>query len=80
MASSAAQQNGWYEAAVLYEAVRLKWFSLAFVGSAEELEQAVLMLQRVASLGFLAVPANRRLAAVYSRHAQLGEAGAATTK
>ena len=64
----ANQWNAWYEAAALYETVRLKWFSLAFAGSAEELEQAVCMLQRVSALGTcLAAPADRRLAAVRAR-------------
>lgn len=74
----ANQWNAWYEAAALYEAVRLKWFSLAFAGSAEELEQAVRMLQRVSALGTcLAAPADRRLAAVRARQAQFEAAAVA---
>ena len=68
--TSASRRNDWYEATLLFEAVALQWFSLAFVQSHDALVQSVNALQRVIELGFYLEEASRRLGAVLLRQRQ----------
>jgi hypothetical protein len=63
------RRGAWYEASILFEVVRLQWFSLCFAAPAA-VDQAVTALRRVIELGFYLAEATRRIHTLQERERQ----------